>query len=192
MAMTDGLELLGARTRTRAAWAMLVVTFAVALGAGTSWWLKARDNALIQTRQASTQRPLDAPLPPALRFAQAQELAASGKSEAALTRYRGLHGDLLFGSAARYNSANLLMRQAIALDAASPGAGQAIALIELAKQSYRDVLRVQPRHWGARYNMERAQRLQPDPDESDPAIAEPRNDAERATARSRGVEGGLP
>ena len=44
----------------------------------------------------------------------------------------------------------------------------------------------------AQRNYERAQRLQPDPDGSDPAIAEPRNDAERAATTMRGISPGLP
>lgn len=183
------------RRRTHAAFAALALTAAAALAAGISWRSKAQDNALIAAAQTSRQLDTTVPLAPALRFAQAHELAVRGEDEAALTRYRSLHGDRQFGVAARFNSANLLMRQAQDLAAngnAAEGAGQSVALTELAKQGYRDVLRADPGHWGARYNFERAQRLFPDPDESDPAIAEPRNDAERAASKMRGIEPGLP
>lgn len=185
----------GPRGRVRAAFAALAVIAAVALAAGISWWHKARDNVLIASGQTAQRLDTAAPLAPALRFAQAHELAVQGKHEAALTRYRSLHGDRQFFVAARFNSANLLMRQALGLAGAAQateGAGQAVALTELAKQGYREVLRADPGHWGARYNLERAQRLQPDPDDSDPAIAEPRNDAERAATKMRGIEPGLP
>ena len=83
------------------------------------------------------------------------------------------------------------MRQAMAVQN-SPNPGQAVTLIELAKQGYRELLRNDPEHWDARYNLERAQRLLPEPEEIDPAIAEPRNDAERAATTMRGVAPGLP
>jgi mxaK protein len=182
--------------RTRAAWLLLALTLGVAAAAAWSWQRKSGDNAIIAAGQASRRFPADAPLQPALRFAQAHELAASGSLEPALARYRGLNAEPEFGTAARYNSANLLLRQAIELrgqSARSAAAiGQSIALIELAKQSYREVLRAAPDHWEARYNLERALRLQPDPEDSDPSIAEPRNDAERAATKSRGIEAGLP
>lgn len=183
------------RRQVRAAFVALSFTVAAALAAGISWWHKAQDNALIASGEASQQLDVKAPLAPALRFAQAHELAARGEDEAALTRYRSLHGDPQFGVAARFNSANLLMRQAqhLAADSeATEGVGQSVALTELAKQGYREVLHADPAHWPARYNLERAQRLHPDPDDSDPAIAEPRNDAERAATKMRGIEPGLP
>ncbi|WP_309626893.1 hypothetical protein [Methylibium sp.] len=192
-----GLDL---RLGTRTAWRLLALAVVLATSAGLSWYSKARDNALIAAGAealagaASAAMPVDAASAaesPALRFARAHALAERGDVEAALALYRGLQSDPVVGTAARYNSANLLMRQALVLRD-SPSPGQAIPLIELAKQGYRDVLRSEPLHWDARYNYERAQRLQPDPDGSDPAIAEPRNDAERAATTMRGISPGLP
>ena len=182
------------RAATRVAWLLLVLALALAATAGASWRRKAEDNAAIAGKRAieRAEPPADAPPEPAeLRFARAQALGTQGDVEGALRRYRSLHGDPELGLAARYNSANLLMRQGLALRD-SPSPGQAIPLIELAKQGYRDVLRADPSHWDARYNFERAQRLQPDPDESDPAIGGPRNDAERAATTMRGIAPGLP
>ena len=134
-------------------------------------------------------------VPAQVKFAQAHALAAEGgdgaDDEGALRLYRSLEGDSPLGLAARYNSANLLMRQAVVVQAgAEPG--KAIALIELAKEGYRNVLRVDPRHWDARYNLERAQRLLPDPDETDVAPAGTQRDAERAATTMRGYSPGLP
>jgi mxaK protein len=106
-------------------------------------------------------------------------------------RYHTLHDDPGLGAAARYNSANLLMRQAIALRAGSEP-GKAIALIELAKENYRDLLRADPLYWEARYNLERAQRLLAEPDELEAAPPESRRDAERAATTMRGYSPGLP
>ena len=70
--------------------------------------------------------------------------------------------------------------------------GQALALIELAKEHYRELLRQDPDDWDARYNLERAQRLQPDPDGEDDSIPDTRRDAERAATTMRGHSPGLP
>jgi len=130
--------------------------------------------------------------PPAeLQFALAYAQAASGATEEASMRYRALQGDSALGQAARYNSANLLMRQAIAVRAtAQPG--QAIPLLELAKEIYREVLRNDPEQWDARYNLERAQRLLPDPDENLAEPADMKRDAERAVTTMRGYSPGMP
>ena len=132
---------------------------------------------------------------PELRFAQAHALAqsqaASAARDAALNRYRALQSDVRLGAAARFNSANLLVRQAIEVRA-SAQPGQAIALLELAKEYYRDVLRDDPSNWDARYNLERAQRLQPDADDDEaPPLGQERN-RERAVTTMRGYAPGLP
>ena len=65
---------------------------------------------------------------------------------------------------ALYDLGNLHLHQAI-----QAGVGdntQSLPLTELAKQSYRDLLRQDPYDWDARYNLERALRLAPE-DEDD-------------------------
>lgn len=103
----------------------------------------------------------DAAVPEA-RFARALALARAGESEAAMKAYKALiegeRRDL--SQAARYNLGNLYMR-----DALRDGASQAfrsLPLIELAKQRYREVLRNEPTHWDARYNLSRALQLAPE------------------------------
>jgi mxaK protein len=129
--------------------------------------------------------------PRELRFAQAHARAASGAAEAALNRYAALHADDAIGRAARYNSANLLLRQAIELRA-GPEPGQALALIELAKENYRQILRGAPDAWDARYNLERAQRLVPEPDALDDEPPDLKRNAERAATTMRAYSPGLP
>lgn len=127
-----------------------------------------------------------------LRFAHAWAQAASGGTDGALNAYGALQGGSgSIARAARYNAANLLIRQALVLrERAQPG--QALALVELAKEHYRDVLREDPDDWHARYNLERAQRLVPDPDEADEAPPDLRRNAERAATTMRGYSPGLP
>ncbi len=117
--------------------------------------------------------------------------AASSAEDAALHGYRSLQDDSPLGQAARYNSANMLMRQAVIVRA-STQPGQAITLVELAKEMYRDVLRVDPQHWPARYNLERAQRLLADPEEAEALPVGPERNAERAATTMRGYSPGLP
>jgi mxaK protein len=126
-----------------------------------------------------------------LRFARAYTQAASGAAETALDHYRPLQGESALGQAARFNSANLLLRQAIAArESGQPG--QAVPLIELAKETYREVLRHDPGHWDARYNLERAQRLLPDPEDDGDGPPAPPSRAERAATTMRGYSPGLP
>jgi mxaK protein len=126
-----------------------------------------------------------------LRFAQAHALAATGDAEAALNSYRALHADPTVGQAARFNSANLLLRQALELRAGEQP-GQALPLIELAKEQYRELLRRDPQHWDARYNLERAQRLLPDPPEADQEPATAPQQRERSATTMRAQTLGLP
>jgi mxaK protein len=179
---------LSTRRRTRIAWALLVLVLAAAAFDAARVLRDEHRNTLI----AAGTVPADATgLPPPMRFAQAYAQAASGATEAALNRYGALQDRSALGRAARYNGANLLMRQAVELRAGEHP-GQALALIELAKETYREVLRQDPQHWDARYNLERAQRLVPDPDELDLEPPEVRRDAERAATTMRGYSPGLP
>ena len=65
---------------------------------------------------------------------------------------------------ALYNLGNLHLHQAIKAGVADNA--ESLPLTELAKQSYRDLLRTDPYDWDARYNLERALRLAPE-DEDD-------------------------
>ena len=180
---------LATRRRTRAVLALLALAALAALADGALWWRAARWNAAI----ASGQLPAaPAPgLPAEVSFAQAAAQAASGADDAALHAWRALQAPTPLGEAARYNSANLLLRQALRVRAGDQP-GQAIPRIELAKEHYREVLRRDPQQWDARYNLERAQRMLPDPDDADVSPAEAPRNAERAATTMRGYSPGLP
>lgn len=182
------MALMTPRTRLRLAWGALALLALAAVIDGWRWQDKQRDNAMI--RAGIAERP-DPTARAELRFAHATELARRGEHEAAIDAYRVLQDDSALGRAARYNAANQLLLQALVLrGSALPG--QALPLIELAKASYREVLRQDPEHWEARYNLERAQRLQPDPDDAGPDAGGPPENAERAATTMRGVSRGLP
>lgn len=180
---------LSRKTLVRGAWAALVLLALLAAHDGWRWQQARQLNADIAAGRVAGGD--DPKAPPQLRFAQAAALAASGADEAALSRYGALQGADALGRAARYNAANLLLRQAIELRRGDQP-GQALALVELAKEGYREVLRAAPEDWNARYNLERAQRLVPEPEEGEDEAAGPRRNAERAATTMRGVSPGLP
>ena len=117
-----------------------------------------RVNAVIA---GATQAGSDSNLPEA-RFVQAMALAKSGDYENALKAYRvlGREEETRVSLAALYNAGNLQLREA--LKEGSNASVRALPLLELAKQSYRAVLRRDPQSWDARYNLERALWLAPE------------------------------
>ena len=64
---------------------------------------------------------------------------------------------------ALYALGNLHLRQALKVGLEDEA--QSLPFLELAKQSYRDLLRSDPNDWGARYNLERTLRLAPEGDD---------------------------
>jgi mxaK protein len=174
--------------RTRGALLLLVALFVAIAWHAYEWRALTRWNQRIAS-QSLANLPQDAPAE--VRFAAAYALAGRGDDQSALNHYRELHDDAHLGLAARYNSANIFMRQAMVLQA-SATPGQAIPLVELAKENYREVLRADPGFWDARYNFERAQRLLPDPEDNEPATSETPRGAERAATTMRGYSPGLP
>lgn len=202
------------RGRTRAVIALAAIVLLAMLIDAMLLWRDMSRNALIE---AGTP-PADATVP-ALRFAlayakdetrdlasmpapapasapavpaSAPSLAASAqRSDETLERYRALQAEPSLALAARFNAANVLMRQAIALRA-GPMPANALPLIELAKEQYRELLRLDPQHWDARYNLERAQRLVPDPSEEELEPTAAPRERERAPTTMRAQSLGLP
>lgn len=190
-----GLRLLllsAVRPRSGAVMGLLTLLAVAAAADGWNLSRQQRINQAISAQQLPAEEPGQ---PRELQFARAAAAAASGADDEALERYRALQDDTALGQAARFNSANALLRQAVVVRAgvqATAQPGQAIPLIELAKEGLREVLRADPAHWGARYNLERAQRLLPDPEDGDEAPQAEPNNAERAATTMRGFSPGLP
>ena len=121
---------------------------------------------------------------PEAQLARAIALSRAGDYEGALLAYKaviqGKRADLR--RLASYDLGNLHMRAALR-DPLAP-ADQLLPLIELAKQSYRDLLRDTPADWDARYNLERALYLSPEVEE-DVANDEPPAPKEHAISTVR-------
>ena len=131
--------------------------------------------------------PLSAPRE--LQLAQALALSKAGAHDAALKGYASLIQAGERDPVARqalFNLGNMYLRQGLA-----QGTAEALPLVELAKQRYRDLLRATPGDWDARYNLERALRLAPEEQE---AVAEEDNvPVERRRVMLRGMDpGDLP
>ncbi len=157
---------------------------------GWHWWAAARVNGAIADGSIVAQ---ESAATPEARFAQAYFLAQRGDDERALNLYKRLQDEPgPLARAARYNAGNVNLRQAIALQK-SRGDAAVAALItpaELAKQAYRDVLRVDPRDWDARFNLEKALRVLPDPGDDEQGGTPGRS--ERAATTMRASPLGLP
>lgn len=103
------------------------------------------------------------------QFAKAYEHQQRREFKAAVTSYAAIDArsrsqlprDITF------NLANLYFREAIRLREAGTN-DLAMPLIELAKQSYREILRIDSGHWDAKHNLELALILAPDMDPVDP------------------------
>ena len=130
-----------------------------------------RVNAAISSSQTassaktipSTSAPAPAPIPEA-KLASAVAMAKVDY-DGALAAYKaiiqGEREDLR--RIALYDLGNLHLRQA--LQVGLDDEAQSLPLIELAKQSYRDLLRRDPGDWDTRYNLERTLRLAPEDDD---------------------------
>ncbi len=91
---------------------------------------------------------------------------------------------------ALYDLGNLYLREALRVRQSGADAS-ALPLLELAKESYRSVLLERPDLWDAKFNLELALRVAPDPD-SDDTGATPIPTGERAVTTMRAYTLGLP
>ncbi len=102
---------------------------------------------------------------PRARLARALALTAGRDLDAAEPLLAGLaetHADEPVGRDARFALANAYLREGMRPEA---DPARARAWLELAKQRYRDALRIDPGDADARYNLERALRLAPEGDD---------------------------
>lgn len=185
--------------RRRRGWRIGAALLALALLAGLDvyqWSAIARWNDRIAAIEASAAPDAAAALatgaPMEARFALARSAALQGEVTRAVALYRDVaqaRPDL--AGAALFDAANALMREAGRV-AAEADSLRARPLLELAKATYREALRVDAARWDTRYNLERALRLAPEDGSAEdaPLPAPPRS--ERAVTTMRGFTLGLP
>lgn len=128
---------------------------------------------------------------PEVSLSRALDWAKHDQYEEALKGYKALIDNTPppLRDAALFNLGNLHLRRAIKQGGT---AGQALPLIELAKQSYRDLLRRNPEDWDARYNLELSLRLSPEVEGEVREDEGPPMAKERAVTTMRGGKMDLP
>lgn len=128
---------------------------------------QATSNALqtidaVTSDQISTLQEPSRDASPWLHLAYANKLSQSREFERAESTYTELiqssEHPVVTGHA-QFNLANAYLR--LGMDAEAPG-NLSRTMLALAKQRYRDLLKEQPDHWDARYNLEIALRLAPE------------------------------
>ena len=100
---------------------------------------------------------------PAVRLAQAVALARAGQHAEGGELYYDLSRLAPSSEAGRlalYDLANMYLREAAGDSAQGPV--RSPPMLETAKARYRELLRLEPGNWDARYNLERALRLAPE------------------------------
>lgn len=130
---------------------------------------------LVQDRQfndalsAGDVASLDGPVSPERQFAQAYALQQQRDFRAAVKAYAAIDApaESQLQLHIKFNLANLYFREAKTLREAGDN-DLAMPLIELAKQNYREILRIDSNHWDAKYNLELALILHPETDPVDP------------------------
>lgn len=147
-------------------------------------------NAAVALNAAIASPPPQGDLPPAALVSKGLALARKGDDKGGQAAYQAAMGKGApdVQRMARYNLGNLHLRQAIKMGVADR---QALPLIELAKIQYREVLALQPDHWDARFNLERALWLAPELDASKRGHEAP-HVSERAATTMKVEHGDLP
>lgn len=169
---------------------LALALLALAMYDGYGWWQTERFNKAIGNGSILE---VNEAMPAEGLFAQAYLRAQKGEREHAIALYKQVEAmpDAALAQAAKLNRANLYLIRAMELHG-TDNQNLGLPLAELAKVTYRAVLRVSPSDWDAKYNLERALRLMPDPDDSDDTELPPPQQSERAPTTMRGFTLGLP
>ena len=147
------------------AWILWSISLVVFSAAGIGWYRDTQVNAAIDQPVKALGVSWITDLPE-IQFLNAWQLARKGDTTKALELYTKLATQDMpeIQALARYNMGNLYLQSALnALhDEGAMAYNEASPLLAMAKESYRQSLRVMPEHWDARRNMELAQRASPD------------------------------
>jgi len=150
------------------AWFFALLLLCVA-GAAYQGYTLVRIDALNRTIADPANLQVDEHTPPPLVFAKARRLARDGDHQEATRLYSTLlhTADKTIRARALHNLATIYLQDAAGLWNARGVLEYARVntLVELAKENYREALRLDPDNWDARYNLEYAYRITPPPKE---------------------------
>jgi mxaK protein len=178
------------RIAARLPWIALILALLM-LADGYRWWQAVRLNHAIDNGEIVKHGDN---VPPEGLFAQAYFAMRQGNQQSAIALYKRIEAQPVLAElklSATYNRGNRYLQQAIALHS-EDNQQLSVPLAEMAKDAYRSVLRSDPSHWDAKYNLERALRLVPDPDDTAEEEAAMPQQSERAVTTMRGFSLGLP
>lgn len=153
--------------RHYAVWGLLATSLLLSAWQGWLWYLRQSQNAWIAAlahgRDIGAERIVGAA--PEVYLARAAYLRQHQRYDEALEALNaivGLHGGRLQAKI-RYNLGNVYLAQALQeIDAER--LNQALPLLQLAKQAYRQALKLDSGFWDAKYNLELAMGLLPELD----------------------------
>lgn len=153
----------------------------------------ASHNHTIEKLLAGADITITADESPELVLARTYSLMRRNRADEALELFNQLQnkGDEEFQSRLRYNLGNLYLSQALDL-VTQGGIGRAFTLASLAKDSYREALRLNSQDWDAKYNLEVAMRLVPDLSEADLSEFEEQEQGRGLWSTVPGFPRGLP
>lgn len=154
--------------RRSLAWFLLLALSLALIAQGLMLLGAASHNRTIEKLLAGADITITADESPELVLARAYNLMRRNRADEALELFNQLQnkGDREFQSRLHYNLGNLYLSQALDL-VTQAEFGRAFTLASLAKDSYREALRLDSQDWDAKYNLEVAMRLVPDLPEAD-------------------------
>ena len=176
-------------------WSTLVVSLSAALYSANSVYNLYHDNDLIEQLVSGKEVRVTKVISgkPELRLARAFYFKRKHRYEEALSTLSLImdKGDQQFQAKARYNLGNIYLEQAM-LQVKAMNMNEAMPLLGLAKQAYRQSLALDSHQWDAKYNLEVAMRLLPEMDRLDLPDDAPSNQKAQLWTTVPGFPRGLP
>ncbi len=187
---------LGRRTIMRALFGgaalVLSIVFVIEL---SLHWRDLRVNRSVDTLMAGHDAPVPKDPAPEILLARGVRWVRAGEEDQAIAIYNLLsadrHVDGRLRVSAYYNLGNVYLRRGMA-QAQAMKVDRARTAIQIAKEIYRDALRIDPRHWDARYNLETAGYVVPDLPLGDADPDEDGPQSKDAWSDMQGFPSGLP
>lgn len=183
------------RLRHISLWSALALSLSGALYSAAMLYGIHQDNELIRQLTSGKDVAVNKVIggEPELRLARAFYFKQKHRYDEALSTLSLVmdKGDQKFQAKARYNLGNLYLEQAIQ-QVKDTHINEALPLLGLAKQSYRQSLALDSGNWDAKYNLEVAMRLLPEMDRVDMPDDEPTNQKSQLWTTVPGFPRGLP